>query len=130
VIALDYAFRSGAPATNDLGQVGMITQTADNLFKVENHTIGQQRSITASAGGYLTSGVISGLLLGHRVVALPGVFGFAGLPAILQYDMPARILSSVAGAYSVTGNDATLTATVAINFSRKVAASITRVLDI
>ena len=40
-IASNYAFRSDAPATDDLGQVCVRTQAADNQMKVANHIVYQ-----------------------------------------------------------------------------------------
>lgn len=38
-IAQDFAFRSDAPKTDDVGQVCLQSSTGDNTFKVENHKV-------------------------------------------------------------------------------------------
>ena len=39
LIAENYAFRTSAPLTNDLGKVFFISETANNLFSIENHVV-------------------------------------------------------------------------------------------
>jgi len=47
-IANNYVFRSTAPVTDDIGKVFFISETANNLFKVENHTISSADISTAT----------------------------------------------------------------------------------
>jgi hypothetical protein len=35
-IASDYAFRTGCPATNDVGKMFVVSESSNNLFKVDN----------------------------------------------------------------------------------------------
>ena len=128
-IASNYAFRSDAPATDDVGKVFLISEAADNQFSVTNHTVKAVYNSKAypdcfepDSGYDLGSSNIGTVTINYDIMPLisgaDGSVGFADSSTMVDYfsDLAMMVRFNTAGYFDVR-NGAVFAKTNTVNYT-------------